>query len=278
MRIGLVTDLNDMVVKVAVAGAAGRMGRMLVEAGLQDAEVRLAAAFDQAGTPFIGRDAGEMAGVVTGVSITDDVRAAIAAADCVIDFTRPEGSLQHLRLARELGKAMVIGTTGFDAAGKAEIAAAAKEIPLVFAPNMAVGVNAVFKLLEVAARILDQGYDVEIIEAHHRFKVDAPSGTALRMGEVIAAELGRDLEQCAIYGREGHTGERQAETIGFSTIRGGDVVGDHTALFAGIGERIEITHKSGSRMPYALGALRAAKFLRRRANGLFDMQDVLGLR
>ena len=265
-------------IRVAIAGASGRMGRMLIEAVLNAEGVALGAAFDRAGTPFVGRDAGEMAGVVSGIAIVDDVRAAIAAADCVIDFTRPEGTLEHLAIARELGKAMVIGTTGFDAAGKAAIADAAKDIPVVFAPNMAVGVNAVFKLLEVAARILSEGYDVEVVEAHHRFKVDAPSGTALRMGEVVARELGRDLEACAIYGREGHTGERRAETIGFSTIRGGDVVGDHTVLFAGIGERIEITHKSGSRMPYALGSLRAARFLQGRSQGLFDMQDVLGLR
>ncbi len=263
---------------VAIAGASGRMGRMLIEAVLGTEGIALAAAFDRPGAAFIGRDAGEMAGVVTGVSIGDDARVAIAAADCVIDFTRPEGTLEHLALARELGKAMVIGTTGFDASGKAEIARAAESVPVVFAPNMAVGVNAVFKLLEVAARILSEGYDIEVIEAHHRFKVDAPSGTALRMGEVLAHELGRDLETCAVYGREGYTGERQAETIGFATIRGGDVVGDHTALFAGIGERIEITHKSGSRMPYALGSLRAARFLQGRSSGLFDMQDVLGLR
>ncbi|THF62524.1 4-hydroxy-tetrahydrodipicolinate reductase [Pseudothauera rhizosphaerae] len=265
-------------VRIAIAGASGRMGRMLIEAVLKDGEAQLAAAFDRPGTPFVGRDAGEMAGVASGVAIGDDPRAAIAAADCLIDFTRPEGTLIHLALARELGKAMVIGTTGFDAAGKAAIAEAARDIPVVFAPNMAVGVNAMFKLLEQAARILNEGYDVEVIEAHHRFKVDAPSGTALRMGEVIARELGRDLEACAIYGREGVTGERKAETIGFSTIRGGDVVGDHTVLFAGIGERIEITHKSGSRMPYALGSLRAARFLAGRRSGLFDMQDVLGLR
>ncbi|MCV2216486.1 4-hydroxy-tetrahydrodipicolinate reductase [Thauera sp. Sel9] len=265
-------------IRVAIAGASGRMGRMLIEAVLGSEGVVLGSAFDQPDTPFIGRDAGEMAGIATGVAIGGDARAAIAAADCVIDFTRPEGTLQHLALARELGKAMVIGTTGFDAQGKAAIAEAAREVPVVFAPNMAVGVNAVFKLLEVAARILSEGYDVEVIEAHHRFKVDAPSGTALRMGEVVARELGRDLDACAIYGREGHTGERKAETIGFSTIRGGDVVGDHTVLFAGIGERIEITHKSGSRMPYALGSVRAVKFLQGRENGLFDMQDVLGLR
>ncbi|NMG43475.1 4-hydroxy-tetrahydrodipicolinate reductase [Aromatoleum toluvorans] len=264
--------------RIAIAGASGRMGRMLVEAVLNDSEVVLAAAFDRAGTPFIGRDAGELVGSACGVVITDAARAAIASADCVIDFTRPEGTLVHLGIARELGKAMVIGTTGFSAAEKDVIAAAAQDVPVVFAPNMAVGVNAVFKLLEVAARILDEGYDVEVIEAHHRFKVDAPSGTALRMGEVVARELGRNLEECAIYGREGVTGERKSETIGFSTIRGGDVVGDHTVLFAGIGERIEITHKSGSRMPYALGSVRAARFLAGRKSGLFDMQDVLGLR
>lgn len=254
------------------------MGRMLIEAALKDEEIVLAAAFDRPGTAFLGRDAGEFAGSTTGVLITDDARQAIATADCVIDFTRPEGTLEHLALAKELGKAAVIGTTGFDAAGKAAIAKAAESIPVVFAPNMAVGVNAVFKLLEVAARILSEGYDVEVIEAHHRFKVDAPSGTALRMGEVVARELGRDLDECAIFGREGVTGERKAETIGFSTIRGGDVVGDHTVLFAGIGERIEITHKSASRMPYATGSLRAARFLRGRSAGLFDMQDVLGLK
>ena len=265
-------------VRVAIAGASGRMGRMLIEAALKEDGIVLASAFDRPGTPFIGRDAGELAGTQTGVAIIDDASAAIAAADCVIDFTRPEGTLAHLALARELGKAAVIGTTGFDAAGKAAIAEIARHIPVVFAPNMAVGVNAVFRLLEVAARILSEGYDVEVIEAHHRFKVDAPSGTALRMGEVVARELGRSLDECAIYGREGHTGERKGETIGFSTIRGGDVVGDHTVLFAGIGERIEITHKSGSRMPYALGAMRAARFLGGRSDGLFDMQDVLGLR
>lgn len=265
-------------IRVAIAGASGRMGRMLVEAALQDEGVALAAAFDRPGTPFIGRDAGELVGTACGVVLGDDPRAAMAAADCLIDFTRPEGTLAHLALAAELGKAMVIGTTGFSPGEKARIAELAQQVPVVFAPNMAVGVNAVFKLLEVAARILDSGYDVEIIEAHHRFKVDAPSGTALRMGEVVARELGRDLAQCAIYGREGVTGERRSETIGFSTIRGGDVVGDHTVLFAGLGERIEITHKSGSRMPYASGALRAARFLAGRQAGLFDMQDVLGLR
>lgn len=264
--------------RIAIAGASGRMGRMLVEATLADPDADLVAAFDQPDSPFIGRDAGEFLGARSGVLIGDDARAAIGAADCVIDFTRPEGTLAHLALARELGRAMVIGTTGLSSDDKAVIADAACDIPVVFAPNMAVGVNAVFRLLEVAARILDSGYDIEVIEAHHRHKIDAPSGTALRMGEIVARELGRELEDCAIYGREGGTGERKSETIGFSTIRGGDVVGDHTVLFAGIGERIEITHKSGSRMPYALGSLRAAHFLEGRESGLFDMQDVLGLR
>jgi 4-hydroxy-tetrahydrodipicolinate reductase len=264
--------------RIAIAGASGRMGRMLIEATLADEEAELVAAFDQPGTPFVGRDAGEFAGSPCGVKIVDDARLAIAMADCVIDFTRPEGTLAHLEIARELGRAMVIGTTGMPAEGKSAIVRAAKHIPVVFAPNMAVGVNAVFRLLEVAAQILRSGYDVEVIEMHHRHKVDAPSGTALRMGEIVARELGRNLDECAIYGREGVTGERKAETIGFSTIRGGDVIGDHTVLFAGLGERIEITHKSGGRVPYALGSLRAAHFLTGRTSGLFDMQDVLGLR
>lgn len=263
---------------IAVAGAAGRMGRMLIEAAINEPGVRLAAAFERPDSPFVGRDAGEFIGAPCGVMIGSDARAAIAAADCLIDFTRPEGTLAHLAIAAELGKTVVIGTTGFDAAQKEQIAEFAQKTGVVFAPNMAVGVNAVFKLLEVAARILSQGYDVEVIEAHHRYKVDAPSGTALRMGEVVARELGRDLAQCAIYGREGVMGERAPETIGFSTIRGGDIVGDHTVLFAGLGERIEITHKSSSRMPYAVGAMRAARFLADKPRGLFDMQEVLGLR
>jgi 4-hydroxy-tetrahydrodipicolinate reductase len=198
--------------------------------------------------------------------------------DVLIDFTRPQGTLVHLELCRQAGVGMVIGTTGFEADGKAIIAEAAKDIPVVFAPNMAVGVNVVFKLLDMAARIMNQGYDIEIVEAHHRMKIDAPSGTALRMGEVVAVALERDLEECAIYGREGVTGERDPSTIGFATVRGGDIVGDHTVMFCGIGERVEITHKASSRMPYALGSLRAARFMAGRKNGLFDMQDVLGLR
>jgi 4-hydroxy-tetrahydrodipicolinate reductase len=229
-------------------------------------------------SPFIGKDAGEPLGMPCGIRITDDIESALKNSDCLIDFTRPEGTLNHLEICRRFGVHAVIGTTGFTAEQKQQIEAVAREIPIVFAPNMAVGVNAVFKLLDVAARILNEGYDIEVIEAHHRHKVDAPSGTALRMGEVVANALGRDLAECAVYGREGHTGERPATQIGFATIRGGDIVGDHTVLFAGTGERVEITHKSASRMPYAIGSLRAARFLIGKKSGLFDMQDVLGLR
>ncbi|MFA6312103.1 MAG: 4-hydroxy-tetrahydrodipicolinate reductase [Sterolibacterium sp.] len=264
--------------RIAIAGASGRMGRTLIEAVAQAEDTVLAAALDQPGSALLGKDAGELVGAPCGVRIDDDIEAALARADCLIDFTRPEGTLRHLAACRRRGVHMVIGTTGFDADGKQAIEAAARDIPVVFAPNMAVGVNLVFRLLDVAARALSEGYDVEVIEAHHRHKVDAPSGTALRMGEVVAAALGRDLAECAVYGREGHTGERPATQIGFSTVRGGDIVGDHTVLFAGTGERIEITHKAASRMPYAMGALRAARHMRGRASGLFDMQDVLGLR
>lgn len=263
--------------KIAIAGVSGRMGRMLIEAALQDRGVKLASAFDQSG-PAIGKDAGELVGQPCGVLVGNDAGVALDAATCLIDFTRPQGTLKHLELCRQKGVALVIGTTGFDEAGKDAIAAAAKDIPIVFAPNMSVGVNVVFKLLDVAARILNQGYDIEVVEAHHKHKIDAPSGTALRMGEVVAAALGRDLKDCAIYGREGVTGERDPSTIGFATIRGGDIVGDHNVMFCGTGERVEIAHKSSSRMPYALGSLRAARFLADKPNGLFDMQDVLGLR
>lgn len=265
-------------VRYAIAGSAGRMGRTLIEAVLQDGNAVLSAALEHASSPFLGKDAGEFLGTPCGVKVGTDLDAALAVSDCLIDFTRPEGTLVHLDACRRHKISLVIGTTGFTAEGKAAIEAASRELPVVFAPNMAVGVNAVFKLLEHAARILAEGYDVEVIEAHHHHKVDAPSGTALRMGEVVAKELGRDLSECAVYGRSGHTGERPKTQIGFSTIRGGDIVGDHTVLFAGIGERIEITHKSASRMPYAQGALRAGRFLSDKSHGLFDMQDVLGLR
>lgn len=254
------------------------MGRMLIEAILKDGGATLAGAIDVPGSPAIGKDAGELVGIPCGVAVTSDLDAVLAAADCLIDFTRPEGTLGHLEACRRHRVAMVIGTTGFEAEGKAAIAAAAGEIPVVFAPNMAVGVNLVFKLLDTAARILSQGYDIEVVEAHHRHKVDAPSGTALRMGEVVAAALGRSLEECAVYGREGVTGERDPSTIGFATVRGGDIVGDHTVMFCGLGERVEITHKASSRMPYALGSVRAARFLAGKGPGLYDMQDVLGLR
>lgn len=264
--------------RVVIAGCTGRMGRALLEAVAGAADLRLAAALDRPGSPMLGRDAGELAGGPLDVPVTEDVTAALSGADVLIDFTRPEATLHHLAACRHARVAMVIGTTGFDDAGKQAIAEAAADIPLVFAPNMSVGVTLVFKLLDLAARVLAEGYDVEIVEAHHRHKVDAPSGTALRMGEVIAQALQRDLKTCAVYGREGVTGERHAQTIGFATVRGGDIVGEHTALFAGIGERVEISHKASSRMTFALGALRAARFLAGRTSGLYDMQDVLGLR
>lgn len=254
------------------------MGRMLIEAALKDEQLTLGAAFDVAGSPAVGKNAGELVGLPSDVVISDDLAGGLAAIDFLIDFTRPEGTLHHLELCRKAGVGMVIGTTGFDEEGKAAIAAAATDVPVVFAPNMAVGVNLVFKLLDTAARILNQGYDIEVVEAHHRMKVDSPSGTALRMGEVVAAALGRDLKDCAVYGREGVTGERDPSTIGFATVRGGDIVGDHTVMFCGLGERVEVTHKASSRMPYALGSMRAARFLSGRKSGLFDMQDVLGLR
>jgi len=268
---------DPQVVRVAVAGASGRMGRMVIEASLAaDSGVVLASAFDQPGSPAVGQDAGQWLGQTTGCLVTDDIAAAIAAADCVIDFTRPAGTMAILPHAVAQGKAMVIGTTGFTDEERSAIRAAAQQIPIVFSPNMAVGVNALFRLLEVAARLL-HGYDVEVIEAHHRLKVDAPSGTALEMGRVVAQTLGWSLAEVACFGREGHTGERPQRQIGFATIRGGDIVGDHTVLFAGQGERIEITHRAQSRMPYARGALCAARFLVGRAPGCYTMQDVLGL-
>lgn len=269
---------QDRGVRIGIVGAGGRMGRMLIEATLKDPEAQLGALFDVPGSPAIGKTAGELVGLASDVQVLDDVMAGLGDCDCLIDFTRPQGTLEHLEMCRRKGVAMVIGTTGFEADGRQKIADAARDIPVVFAPNMAVGVNVVFKLLDLAARILDEGYDIEVVEAHHRMKVDAPSGTALRMGEVVASALGRSLEDCAVYGREGVTGERDPSTIGFATVRGGDIVGDHTVMFCGIGERVEISHKASSRMPYALGSLRAARFLAGRTNGLFDMQDVLGLR
>jgi len=253
------------------------MGRALLEAVFQSADLRLHTALERDDSPFLGKDAGELVGSPCGVKITADLPAALAGAHALVDFTRPEGTLRHLEVCAELGVNMVIGTTGMSAEQKARVADAANRIAVVMAPNMSIGVNVVLKLLDTAARVLAQGYDIEIIEAHHRHKVDAPSGTALRMGEVIAAALGRDLAQVAVYGREGVTGERAPSTIGFATVRGGDIVGDHTALFAGIGERIEITHKASSRATFAFGALRAARFLAGKSHGLYDMRDVLGI-
>lgn len=264
--------------RVAVAGASGRMGRMLIEAVRNAPDCRLAGALDVAASPAIGSDAGAFLGFASGVAIQADLRAGLQDAQVLIDFTRPEGTMAHLAVCRELGVQAVIGTTGFSDAQKAEIAEIAKDIAIVMAPNMSVGVNVTFKLLEMAAKALSTGYDIEIVEAHHRHKIDAPSGTALKMGEVIADALGRDLKECAVYGREGVTGERDPSTIGFATVRGGDIVGDHTVLFAGTGERIEIAHKSSSRANYAQGSLRAVRFLADQRAGLFDMFDVLGLR
>ena len=265
--------------RIAITGAAGRMGRALIEAGNIADGVEVTVAIERCGSSVIGADAGELAGIGTsGVRVGDNLAAATNDFDVFIDFTRPDVTLENIKICREAGKRMVIGTTGFDEAGKAAIADAATDIGIVFAPNMSVGVNLCFKLLDLAARVMGDEVDIEVIEAHHRHKIDAPSGTALRMGEVVAAALGRDLNECAVYGREGQTGERDRQTIGFETIRAGDIVGDHTVMFADIGERVEITHKASSRMTFANGAVRASKWLMDRDSGLFDMQDVLGLR
>ncbi|NKI95895.1 4-hydroxy-tetrahydrodipicolinate reductase [Rhizobacter sp. SG703] len=263
--------------RIAIAGASGRMGRMLIEAVAAADDCVLAGALDRPGTPALGHDATAWLGRSSGVAITDDLRAGLANAQVLIDFTRPDGTLAHLAACRELGVKAVIGTTGFSDGQKAAIAEHARHVAIMMSPNMSVGVNVAFKLLDLAARALNEGYDIEILEAHHRHKVDAPSGTALAMGEVVAKALGRNLKDCAVYGREGVTGERDPSTIGFATMRGGDIVGDHTVLFAGTGERIEITHKSSSRVTYAQGSLRAARFLASRSSGLFSMNDVLGL-
>lgn len=263
--------------RIAIAGASGRMGRMLIEAVSAADDVDLAGALDVPGSSAIGQDATAFLGRTSGVVITSDVKESLANSQVLIDFTRPEGTLAHLAACESLGVKIVIGTTGFSEAQKAKIAEHAKHIAVMMAPNMSVGVNVMLKLLETAARALNQGFDIEVIEAHHRHKVDAPSGTALAMGEVVAKTLGRDLKDCAVYGREGITGERDPSTIGFATIRGGDIIGDHTVLFAGTGERIEVTHKSSSRVVYAQGSLRAARFLATKTHGLFGMDEVLGI-
>ena len=263
--------------KIAVAGAAGRMGRMLVEAVAAADDCRLSGALDIAGSPALGSDPLAVLGRSSAVRVSADLRVGLAGADVLIDFTRPEGTLAHLAVCRELGVRAVIGTTGFSDAQKAQVAEHAKHIAIVMAPNMSLGVNLVLRLLDVAGRALASDYDIEVVEAHHRHKVDAPSGTALAMGEVLARATGRQLDKVAVWGRHGLTGERDPAAIGFSVIRGGDIVGDHTVLFAGTGERIEITHKSSSRATYAQGSLRAARFVAGRAPGLYGMNDVLGL-
>lgn len=266
------------VVAIAIAGASGRMGRMLVEAVLASDDCTLVGALDRPGSAALGEDAGAFLGRTTGVTITSDLHGALAGAQVLIDFTRPEGTLAHLAACRELGVRMVVGTTGFTPAQKAEIADAAQRLAIVLAPNMSVGVNVMLRLLDMAARSLGEGYDIEVVEAHHRHKVDAPSGTALAMGEVLARARGVDLATQGVFTRHGHTGERVPGSIGFASVRGGDLVGEHLVMFAGTGERIEIAHKSGSRANYADGSLRAARYVVGRTPGLYGMDDVLGLR
>lgn len=262
--------------KVVIAGVSGRMGHALLEGVFADEGLQLHAALDRAESPMLGRDAGEQFGRVSGVKISADVQQALKGADVLVDFTRPEASMQYLQACQQAGVKLVIGTTGFSEVQKAAITAASHEIGIVFAPNMSVGVTLLINLVEQAARVLSEGYDIEVVEMHHRHKVDAPSGTALRLGEAAAKGIDKALKDCAVYAREGVTGEREAGTIGFATMRGGDVVGDHTVVLAGIGERVELTHKASSRATFALGALRAAKYLADKPAGIFDMRDVLG--
>ncbi len=266
------------VVRLAVAGAGGRMGRALLEAAAATPGVALGAALEVAASPMVGHDAGELAAGARGVTVGSDIDHALAASDVLIDFTRPAGTLAHLAACRAAGRAIVIGTTGFEPAQMQAIREAARAIPVVLAPNMSIGVNVALRLVEMAARALGHDYDVEVFEIHHKLKVDAPSGTALKLGEVAAAARGTTLDRDGVFARHGVTGERKAGTIGFSVARGGDIVGDHTVFFAGPGERIEITHRSSSRATYAQGAMRAAKFAAGRVPGLYGMEDVLGLK
>lgn len=266
-----------MTTRVCIAGASGHMGRMLLQAAASPG-CTLGAALTRGDSPNLGKDAREFGYPESGIKLTSNLAAALASSDVLIDFTRPEGTLEYLSACRRAGRPLVIGTTGFDEAGKAAIAAAARDIPLVFAPNMSVGVNITLKLIEQAARALDADYDIEIVEMHHNQKVDAPSGTALKMGEVAAAARGTTLEADGVMSREGQTGARKRGTIGFAALRGGDVIGDHTVIFAGGGERIEISHKSSTRGNYANGAVKAAIWLKGQPPGLYDMQDVLGLK
>src|SRR5262245_45365216 len=266
-------------IRIAITGAAGRMGRTLVQALEGNTSLKLSVALERAGVPLLGSDAGELAGIGRlDVAVTDSLPDSLSKFDTLVDFSVPEATLATLAVCRKAGKSMVIGTTGIDANGREAIRAASRDIPIVFAPNYSVGVNLCFRLIELAARVWGDDVDVEVIEAHHRGKVDAPSGTALKMGEILAQTLDRDLAQDAVYGRQGITGPRNRKTIGFETIRAGDIVGEHTVMFAGAGERVEITHRAGSRMNFAVGAMRAAQWLAGRPNGLYDMQDVLGLK
>lgn len=270
--------MTQTAIRVAVTGAAGRMGRALIQAVTETPGLLLTGAFERPGLPFLGADAGELAGVgQRNVAVTADLAAALGRFDTLVDFSVPTATLTALPLCLEAGRRMVIGTTGFDAEGRRCIESAAREIPIVMAPNFAVGVNVCFKLIEIAARILGEEVDVEVIEAHHRNKIDAPSGTAVRMGEIVANALGRDLAASAVYSRAGVTGPRERKAIGFESIRAGDIVGDHTVMFAGTGERLEITHRASSRANFANGAMRAVLWLKDRPAGLYSMQDVLGL-
>lgn len=266
-----------MKTKVVITGVSGRMGLALLEGVFADSELTLHAAIDRAGSTMVGQDAGAQFGVDAGVEVSSDLTAVLAGADVLIDFTRPEAAMEYLAACEQAGVKMVIGTTGFTDEEKNKISATAQKTSVVFAPNMSVGVTLLINLVEQAAKVLKDGYDIEVVEMHHRHKVDAPSGTALRLGEAAAQGIGQDLKDCAVYAREGVTGEREAGKIGFATLRGGDVVGDHTVVYAGTGERVEITHKASSRATFALGALRAAKFLSQKSTGLYDMRDVLGL-
>lgn len=272
--------MTNQIKRIAIAGASGRMGKMLIEAVLSASDCELVAALAPQGDSVLGQDAGAFLGQNTGVLISDNVEQALASsqAQYLIDFTRPQGTLFFAPICEKLGVKMVIGTTGFDESQKNQLAQIAQKIAIVHAPNMSVGVNVTYKLLELAAKTLRDSYDIEIVEMHHRHKVDAPSGTALQMGHVIANALGSSLDELAVYERYGHTGERKPSSIGFATLRGGDVVGDHTAIFAGVGERIEISHKSSSRATYAQGSLRALRYLENCQSGLYDMQDVLGFK
>ena len=267
-----------MTLKVVIAGVSGRMGHALLQGVFADNTLELFGAIDRAGSAAIGRDAGEQFGINSGVYVSDDATQTLQGADTLIDFTRPEASMDYLELCQQFNVKHIIGTTGFTVEQKTKIEQAAKNTAIVFAPNMSVGVTLLIDLVEQAARVLNDGYDIEVVEMHHKHKVDAPSGTALRLGEAAAKGLGTTLKESAVYAREGVTGEREAGKIGFATLRGGDVVGDHTVIYAGEGERVEITHKASSRATFAQGALRAAKFLADKKTGLYDMRDVLSLK